>query len=110
TALAPERAALEAELAAMAADAELARITLARNDALTERGFRSVAAQDEAREHLDMFVQFILVNDLDDELRDRRWADFARIYNGPGYAANRYDVKMAAAYAKHAAACAREKR
>ena len=49
SALGPERAALEAELAAMAADAELARLTLARNDALTERGFRSVAAQDEAR-------------------------------------------------------------
>lgn len=48
-ALIPERAALEAELAALAADAELARLTLARNDALTERGFRSVAAQDEAR-------------------------------------------------------------
>lgn len=49
SALTPERAALEAELAALAADAELARLTLARNDALTERGFRSVAAQDEAR-------------------------------------------------------------
>jgi membrane fusion protein, multidrug efflux system len=49
SALIPERAALEAELAALAADAELARLTLARNDALTERGFRSVAAQDEAR-------------------------------------------------------------
>ncbi len=49
SALIPERAALEAELAAVAADAELARLTLARNDALTERGFRSVAAQDEAR-------------------------------------------------------------
>ena len=49
TALIPERAALEAELAALAADAELARLTLARNDALTERGFRSVAAQDDAR-------------------------------------------------------------
>ena len=48
-ALIPERAALEAELAALAADAELARLTLARNDALTARGFRSVAAQDEAR-------------------------------------------------------------
>ncbi len=47
--LIPERAALEAELAALAADAELARLTLARNDALTERGFRSVAAQDDAR-------------------------------------------------------------
>ncbi len=49
SALIPERAALEAELAALAADAELARLTLARNDALTERGFRSVAVQDEAR-------------------------------------------------------------
>lgn len=49
TALIPERAALEAELAALAADAELARLTLARNDALTERGFRSVAALDDAR-------------------------------------------------------------
>ncbi|MGP9790389.1 efflux RND transporter periplasmic adaptor subunit [Roseinatronobacter sp. NSM] len=49
TALTPERAALQAELAALAADAELARLTLARGDALTERGFRSVAAQDEAR-------------------------------------------------------------
>lgn len=48
-ALIPERAALEAELAALAADAELARLTLARNDVLTERGFRSVAAQDDAR-------------------------------------------------------------
>ncbi len=49
SALVPERAAHEAELAALAADAELARLTLARNDALTERGFRSVAAQDDAR-------------------------------------------------------------
>ena len=49
SALIPERAALEAELAALAADADLARLTLARNDALTERGFRSVAAQDDAR-------------------------------------------------------------
>lgn len=49
SALIPERAALEADLAALAADAELARLTLARNDALTERGFRSVAALDDAR-------------------------------------------------------------
>ncbi len=47
--LIPERAALEAELAALAADAELARLTLARSDALAERGVRSVAAQDDAR-------------------------------------------------------------
>jgi hypothetical protein len=28
------------------------------------------------------------------------WKTFARIYNGPGYAANRYDVKLASWYAK----------
>lgn len=49
SALMPERAALEAELAVLAADAELARLSLARNAALTERGYRSVAAQDDAR-------------------------------------------------------------
>jgi RND family efflux transporter MFP subunit len=48
-ALVPERAALEAELAALSAAAELARLTLARNDTLAESGFRSIAAQDEAR-------------------------------------------------------------
>ena len=49
SALNPEDAALRAELAAAEADAELARLTLSRDDALTERGFRSVAAQDAAR-------------------------------------------------------------
>lgn len=49
SALIPEDAALRAERAAAEADAELARLTLSRNDALTARGFRSVAAQDEAR-------------------------------------------------------------
>jgi hypothetical protein len=61
----------------------------------------AVAAKDEAREHLDMFVRFILVNGLDDELRNLSWAAFARGYNGPGYAANRYDVKMAEAYTRY---------
>lgn len=48
-ALVPERAALEAELAALSAAAELARLTLARNDTLAGKGFRSTAAQDDAR-------------------------------------------------------------
>jgi hypothetical protein len=51
---------------------------------------------------LDAFVGFVVTNKLDDELRDKRWADFARGYNGPGYAANRYDEKMRDAYAKYA--------
>ncbi len=50
--------------------------------------------------HLDAFVNFIFHNKLDDELRDLRWADFARRYNGPAYKKNRYDEKMAAAYAE----------
>ena len=52
--------------------------------------------------HLDGFAGFVIGNRLDDELRDKRWADFARGYNGPKYAENRYDVKLADAYAKHA--------
>lgn len=48
-ALGPERAALLAQRAALAADAELARLTLARADTLTELGHRSAAAQDDAR-------------------------------------------------------------
>lgn len=60
-----------------------------------------VAQKRSEQEHLDAFVKFILSNDLSDELRERRWADFARRYNGPGFAKNHYDEKMAEAYAKH---------
>jgi hypothetical protein len=35
-------------------------------------------------------------------LRTLSWAAFAQLYNGPGYAANKYDVKLAAAYAGYA--------
>ena len=49
-------------------------------------------------EQLAAFVNVVKAWGLDDELRDRRWADFARRYNGPGYAVNEYDVKLAAAY------------
>lgn len=48
-ALRPERAALVAERAALQADADLARLTLSRRDALTDRGHGSIAAQDQAR-------------------------------------------------------------
>ena len=49
---------------------------------------------------LDAFVQFVLHRKLDDELRDKRWADFAKFYNGPAYAQNKYDAKLASAYSK----------
>jgi len=50
--------------------------------------------------HLDAFIAFIRTNRLDGHLRNRNWAAFARGYNGPGFAANQYDTKLAAAYAK----------
>ena len=51
--------------------------------------------------HLDAFVGFVKASNLADALREHRWTDFARGYNGAGYAANRYDVKLAVAHAKH---------
>lgn len=38
------------------------------------------------------------------DLKAKRWAGFARAYNGPGYKQNRYDEKMAAAYERWARA------
>lgn len=35
------------------------------------------------------------------ELQRKDWAGFARGYNGPGYAKNRYDIKLANAYKKY---------
>lgn len=72
-------------------------------------GFSSVddfvAAQRKSeQDHLDAFVQFILSRGLSDELRQRRWDKFAESYNGPGYRRNRYDEKMAAAYARYTSA------
>jgi len=53
-----------------------------------------------AAAHLDAFVSFIKANKLDVPLRAKNWAAFARGYNGPGYAQNAYDEKIAAAYAR----------
>lgn len=50
---------------------------------------------------LDAFARFIKSNRLDDELIRRDWAGFARGYNGPDYAKNRYDIKLAAAFTLH---------
>ena len=49
---------------------------------------------------VDVMARFIEVNGLAPALRKLDWAKFARGYNGSGYKANRYDTKMAAAYAR----------
>lgn len=70
-------------------------------------GYSSVEAfvdsqYESARNHLDAFLGYITENKLADALREKRWADFARGYNGPGYAKNQYDVKLEQAYRKWA--------
>lgn len=54
------------------------------------------------REHLDAFMSFCVANHLVRFLQGTpNFARFARGYNGPGYAANGYDTKLAAAYQRH---------
>lgn len=74
-------------------------------DNCEECGFATV--QDFVQAHisgggaqLDAFISFVMYRKLDDELRDKRWADFARQYNGPAFRQNQYDTKMASAFAK----------
>ena len=55
--------------------------------------------QDE-EDHLLAMVRFIIAAGLDDELRRKDWVGFAHGYNGPGFAKNGYDKKLAANYAK----------
>ena len=69
-------------------------------------GFKNVedfyaAMQASEGAQLKAFCSFIKANNLDGHLRKHRWASFARGYNGPGYELNKYDKKLAAAYAKY---------
>lgn len=59
-----------------------------------------LAARESEGVQLQQMANFIRANGLADELRRRDWAGFARRYNGPSYAKNRYDVLLARAYAK----------
>ncbi|MDR1934532.1 MAG: N-acetylmuramidase family protein [Candidatus Accumulibacter sp.] len=70
-------------------------------------GFASVQAfvdamyRDEAA-HLDAFVRFVKANlAIWAAMKAQDWVRFAKNYNGPNYAANKYDIKMAAAFERH---------
>lgn len=52
-------------------------------------------------DHLDAFVQFIIINNMAEDLMSGDWKSFARKYNGPAYAANKYDEKLALAFVKY---------
>lgn len=59
-------------------------------------------AQSGFRGQVYLMAKFIKAFDLVDELKARDWSGFARAYNGPLYAQNKYDTKMASAYARYA--------
>lgn len=64
--------------------------------------FYEILCEDEMSQ-LAAFCTFIQQRGLTDELVEQRWVDFARLYNGPGYAENQYDVKLAKAFEKFSA-------
>jgi len=69
---------------------------------LDAQHFADTMALSEAAQ-LDAFVTFIETDPaLHKALKARNWKQFARIYNGPNYAKNLYDVKLARAYAQFA--------
>lgn len=54
-------------------------------------------------DQLATFTAFVLADPaLHRALKGRKWAEFARRYNGPAYAENLYDAKLARAYARFA--------
>lgn len=61
--------------------------------------FINAQYKDEASQ-LDTFVRFIKVNPkMLTALKAKDWTTFAKLYNGPAYAKNNYDTKLAEAYA-----------
>ncbi|EOK5393414.1 N-acetylmuramidase domain-containing protein [Pseudomonas aeruginosa] len=78
-------------------------------------GYASVAdfvsrmAHDE-NEQFEAFVRFIEADAaLHKALKGKKWAQFAKAYNGPAYARNLYDVKLERAYERHASCgCSKE--
>lgn len=69
-----------------------------------QAGFRTLQAFINAMsagepEQLEAFVEFVKADKtMHAALVARNWAGFAKIYNGPAYAKNEYDKKLAAAF------------
>lgn len=63
----------------------------------TVQDFINAVYKDE-ESHYELFFEFIKNNKLIEHLKNENWAGFARRYNGPGYAKNKYDVKLKEAY------------
>ncbi|MCJ0827915.1 N-acetylmuramidase family protein [Acinetobacter sp. NIPH1876] len=63
------------------------------------QNFINAMYRDEASQ-LDAMCRYIKVNNLVKALQNKDWKAFARGYNGPAYAKNQYDMKLANAYKK----------
>jgi hypothetical protein len=50
---------------------------------------------------LEAFGRYISTFGCLSHLKNKDWAKFAKCYNGPAYAQNKYDLKMAKAYQKY---------
>ncbi len=61
------------------------------------------ACMDSEANQVRMMVSFIKSAKLLTAIQNHDWAAFARGYNGPAYAKNAYDVKLAAAYERFSA-------
>lgn len=57
-----------------------------------------LACMDSEANQVAMMIGFIKGNNLLSAIQNHDWAKFARGYNGPAYAKNAYDVKLAEAY------------
>lgn len=54
-------------------------------------------------DQLQLFANYMQNTGLVKYLKNKNWAAFARIYNGPSYAARRYHTRIAEAYRRHSA-------
>ena len=67
--------------------------------------FAARMAKDE-NEQFEAFVRFLEADPaLLKALKAKKWAVFAKGYNGPDYQRNLYDIKLERAYQRHAACC-----
>jgi hypothetical protein len=63
--------------------------------------FVGAMSADESKQ-FDAFVRFIETDPLlHKALKARKWAEFAKLYNGPNYQRNLYDIKLQRAYERH---------
>lgn len=71
-------------------------------------GYNSVqefvkAMHESESKHLLAFVNFLKSEKLDAPLKIKDWAKFAKEYNGPEYAKNKYDIRLKQAYKAYSA-------